>query len=269
MSYCNDCDTITDCTDSSNPDCSCPLKLGSICVIYDGIDLVVINATQGDNLQEILIKIDNLFNDLINGGLFLNIGGGSEVYKQVNVLGQAELRTFTSVDNSITVTQLDETIDLSIATAAVAYTGSNIGGGQEVFNQVNVNDFEFRTLVAGSGMSITTVGDTIEIENTEVATAIIQQIERSADFALDDTMDEQVVFITGAANVNITVPTLISDDFKVGVVQLGTGVVTFVPTGTTVNNANGLVIDGQYNQAFIQKRNAGTEEFIALGNLTV
>jgi hypothetical protein len=44
--------------------------------------------------------------------------------------------------------------------------GLNVGGGEEVFRDVTGAALAFRTLVAGAGITITQVGDTLELEST-------------------------------------------------------------------------------------------------------
>lgn len=171
---CNECNQVEECNDSSNPQCSCPLKLGTICVIYDGIELLTLNVQQGDNLQEILIKIDSLLTNLINGGLFTNIGNGEGVYKQVNLAGQAEFKTFVASDSVTVVVEGTEELKAEVDEAWLttfieniinnnATTLDNVGTGAELFKGLNVNVNEIRTLVSDS-IDITQNTDTISLE---------------------------------------------------------------------------------------------------------
>ena len=52
-----------------------------------------------------------------------------------------------------------------------ANTMSNIGGGEEIFKQKTGVDFELRTLVAGTNITVNTIGDTIEIDATAAGEA--------------------------------------------------------------------------------------------------
>jgi hypothetical protein len=46
---------------------------------------------------------------------------------------------------------------------AVLVTASNVGGGEEVFKEKTNSDISFRTLTASTGVTVTTVGDNIQI----------------------------------------------------------------------------------------------------------
>ena len=121
------------------------------------------------------------------------------------------------------------------------------------------------TTVTGDG----SIGDPYIINATAVATDEGQLEISTSTSLVHATHNNKVIIVNnGASNINITIPSSLSDDFRCGFIQHGTGTVTFVASGTTLRSANGLIIDGQYNQAFVQKRNAGTNEFHILGNLT-
>lgn len=65
-----------------------------------------------------------------------------------------------------TITRLsDAELQISSTDTDTTYTASNVGAGDEVFKQLNGTDFEFRTLVEGTGISITEGTDTITITN--------------------------------------------------------------------------------------------------------
>ena len=318
---CN-CEQITcnECNSLSDPQCNCPVKLDSVCVIYYGDALTTISVVEGDTLESILAEINTYLSTLASG-LYTNIGTGAGVYKQINTLSQVELRTLLSSDSSLTVTEGANSIDIKlngtlagevntasniggqielfkqktgvdlefrtiagIGATSVAlngdvleitstdtnttYTASNVGGGSEVSKGLNVADFEFRTLVAVDDVTVTTNGDTIEIGRTPAA--VVEQIERAISFTLDNTMNEQIIFLTNASptDIDIIVPATLNDDFKCGFVQIGDGEVTLVESGVTVNTKDGLKIQGQWYQAFLQKRNSN-DEFVFLGNTKV
>jgi len=133
---CNECNKITNCDEQTNPSCSCPLKLGSICVKYDGEELITLDVEEGDDLTSILVKINDLINSLINGGIFTNIGEGTAIYKQVNLQGQAEFKTIVDTD-SITVSvegtdeikaEVDEDWLTTYVQTFITNSFTNIGG---------------------------------------------------------------------------------------------------------------------------------------------
>jgi hypothetical protein len=55
------------------------------------------------------------------------------------------------------------------ASGGEANTGANLGGGQNVFKEKSGTELRFRTLVAGSGTTVTTSGDTIVVASTVTA----------------------------------------------------------------------------------------------------
>ena len=235
---CNECNSLLD------PQCNCPVLLNSVCVFYYGEELTTINVTEGDNLEDILIQINEYLSTL-ESGLHTNIGAGEGIFKQVNTLSQVELKSIISGDASVTVVSTDDEIDIRVPSGTgeantasnvggqvelfkqktgvdlefrtlqglgsttvvqngdileisstdtdTTYTGSNLGGGEEVFKQVAADNFEHRTLVPVNDITVTTNGDTIEIGRT--AGAVVEQIERAATFTLDNTMNNQVIFL--------------------------------------------------------------------------
>lgn len=97
--------------------CACPVKdLSTDCIVL-GVDLECTQVPKGKILTEALSLIDNFicekFSSVTNYLTLKNIGGGAKAFKQTNLLGQKEIRTFTSADESITVSENANTIDLS------------------------------------------------------------------------------------------------------------------------------------------------------------
>ncbi len=78
-----------------------------------------------------------------------------------------------------------------------------------------------------------------------------------------------IIFVNnGATAITITVPTGLLDKFECGFVQQGTGLVTFVASGVTLNTPSGLKIKGQNYNAYVTKIGS-TNVFHLLGNLIV
>lgn len=92
---------------------------------------------------------------------FANIGTGSELYAQTNVLtGNAEFRKING-DAGITVTQ--NTNDITISDQL---TAENIGNEVELFSGRVGNTFQFKTLVGDSTVNVTDTGNTVTISST-------------------------------------------------------------------------------------------------------
>lgn len=329
--------------------------LSTDCVLYTGDTLacsgIVTNTTLSDLLTQLDQFICNRFDQTINNLALISVGTGAEVYKGISGTGAKEIRSVVSEDDTLLdvvqntdtigiragehsldlntgtnvlslsvetlsgITELS-TVDLnSIISGGESNTASNTGSGVGVFNQKTLIDLEFKSLVAGTNVTLTDLGDSIQIDSASFTTATassigtgedvynnsssnpfefkriqakdtrvtvetisdsvvigvadkIEQIERTTSFSLDDTMNEQVVFINnGANNITITVPTL-ANNFKAGFVQLGTGEVDFIASGVTVITKDGLKIQDQNYQAFIQKINS-SGDYILLGNTKV
>jgi hypothetical protein len=113
---CKECQDLENHNCGCEDYCECSIKLSTICSLYDGVKLKVIDTYQGENLEGILLKIDLLFADIfkiLNGSLYLNIGDGAKVYKRNNSKNQAEFRTILSSE-SINVIENLEDIGISI-----------------------------------------------------------------------------------------------------------------------------------------------------------
>ena len=191
------------------------------------------------------------------------LGGGAEVFSQLSA-NDFEFRSILPL-GGIVITQQADTLTIDGSAAGNTYTGSNVGGGAGVFSQILANDIEHKSLVGVSGVDVTELATTITVG----LTPLVEQIEEGSNVTLDDTMNNQVVFLNNLTNnVLITIPAGLMDDFKCGFIRLGSGSASFQVNGTTINTAVGVNIAKQYDQAFVQKRNAGTEEYILLGNLS-
>jgi len=105
-------------------DCTCPVKdLSSDCVIYKGDDLACSGVVSGLTLTETLIAIDayicEAIDDLIASINLVNVGAGKQIYAGIDALGRRKIRTLTSTNGSVTITENDETIDLSVSSSSV------------------------------------------------------------------------------------------------------------------------------------------------------
>lgn len=99
--------------------CGCSTKLDSKCVIYDACSLTPLGVIRGDNLEEIIKMINDMFSDVYvaidNAFVGLNVGLGSEIYKGQNENGVEEFRTLEK-GNGILLIQKDNTIEIKVDT---------------------------------------------------------------------------------------------------------------------------------------------------------
>lgn len=319
------CNQCNECTDPCvGTECECAVKITTDCSTYMGPDLPCSSIPSGTLLTNVIQLLDAFicekFNSITSVLSLINVGTGAGIFKGNNNLGQKELKSITSTDTSVTITETADEINLSVTgLSGETNTASNVGGQTEIFKQKTGADLEFKTLQATGSTTLTEVGDVIQVgsigeanTNSNVGTGVgvykqktgvdselktliggtnvtitstadeitinssstpvaeAGQIERTTSFTLDSSMNNQVIFATvsGLSTINITVPTGLPTDFKCGVIRQGTGAVNFVAaSGVTINTATGLSIESQYYQGFIQKRNSGTDEYVALGNL--
>lgn len=89
-----------------------------------------------------------------------NIGTGSEIFKQNNLItNESELRKLNA-SGAITVTQNADDITISEQLAA-----ENIGNEVEILSGRTGNTFQFKTLVGDSTVNVTDTGNTVTISN--------------------------------------------------------------------------------------------------------
>ena len=101
-------------------DCACPVFITSDCVDKVTEDLVCSNIKKGQTLTAVLVQLDKFicekFNQLASYFTLVNVGGGKEIYKGVNGVGQKLLRTLVKVGNLITLNQnnVNDTIEIGL-----------------------------------------------------------------------------------------------------------------------------------------------------------
>lgn len=102
--------------------CECAVKdLSTDCILYTGDDIkcdsttvITKNLNLSDNLKNLVAYICQGFAEVKNYLRIINVGGGAEIYAGDNLIGQKKLRTITSTDSSVTITQNTDTIDISV-----------------------------------------------------------------------------------------------------------------------------------------------------------
>lgn len=138
------------------------------------------------------------------------------------------------------------------------------------------------TGVAGSDVIITNTGtDTDAVFNFTIPRGdqgiqglpgqdLISNLQKviNTSYTIVNNDNNYTIFINnGATPINITIPSGLQNNIEVGFIQQGTGDVTFVQSGTTINSVSSMKkIKGQNYQAFIIQL-AGTNTFQLLGNL--
>ena len=129
-------------------DCACPVFISSDCVNNVTETLPCSNIVKGQTLTAVLKQLDAFictkFDQLTAFITLINVGGGKEIYKGVNGVGQKLLRTLVKVGNLITVNQnnTNDTIEIGLDETALntfvnanqkTYSSVNVGTGMDVY----------------------------------------------------------------------------------------------------------------------------------------
>ena len=139
-------------------------------------------------------------------GSFFDLSG-QIAYNQIpdDIIDIAKLDVTDGTAGQVLSTDGNGTLSF-IDVASVTITGSNIGSGQGVFAQKNVNDLEFKSINVGSGLSIVSNDDTITITNSSPNIAqntfnVITVAGQSSIAA--DSVSDTLTFVEGN-NITIT-----------------------------------------------------------------
>jgi len=104
-------------------------------------------------------------------------------------------------------------------------------------------------------------------DGTDATSNNLQRTITGSATILETDNNYTIIINNGATNINITVPTGLSTKFAVGFIQQGTGDVTFVESGTTINSPlDYLKIKGENFWAYLEKVGS-TEVFQLAGEL--
>lgn len=108
------CNTCNPCEE---PICSCAVEIDAKCVTVTG-EFECSSIESGLTLNQFLEELDAFictkFNELAGYFALVNVGNGAEIYAGINGIGQKKIRTLTSTDNSVTITENTNTINFSV-----------------------------------------------------------------------------------------------------------------------------------------------------------
>lgn len=125
-----------------------------------GTDSNVSNETKNFTLSTLLDWVDE------NTGLDLaNIGNGVDIYTE-RVGNDFELKSLVAGTNVAITTTSDEITISAAGAAGEINTASNLAGGVGIFAQKVLTDLEFKSLVAGTNISIVADDDTLTLSTT-------------------------------------------------------------------------------------------------------
>ncbi len=95
-----------------------------------------------------------------------NLGAGTGVFAQKNGI-DLEFKSIVS-GSGINITSNADTITITNSSIGEANTGSNLGAGSGVFAQKSGVDFEFKSIVGGTGINVTSDANTVTINNASL-----------------------------------------------------------------------------------------------------
>ena len=213
---------------SNNIDCGCEEyctceNISAVCVLYEGVHLNLLDTYHGENLEELFIQIESLFQDIydkLNGSLYTNIGTGAQVFKKVNYLTQAEFRSFTS-DDSIDVTQNDDDINFAINQAWVEALIPD-----ESISVTNV--------VNGHRIATITNEDSVSVDIDEVVTTLVDNGDKT--FTYTNELGVPSTFDAGATESLTTVTNTITGKRIATYTNENGAIVNINETVTTLTN---------------------------------
>jgi len=154
-----------------------------------------------ENTDDVIIAFNGTLGET---NTMSNVGVGAGVFKQKSGV-DFELRTILAGTNITVVQNSDDITISSAAGAGEANTASNIGVGNEVFKQKSGVDLEFRSLVGGSDISITTNSNDLTIAYNGTAVQTASSVGAGAGVFKQKTgTDLQFRSITTSENMRIT-----------------------------------------------------------------
>ncbi len=131
-------------------------------------------------------------------------GGGSLGVLDEGVLVQRDTKTLDFVGNSVTVTGSGRDLTVTIADSGESNTASNVGTGSNVFKQKTGVDLEFRSIVQGTGMTITENTNDITIATTAEANTASNLTGDEGIFAQKNGVDLEFKSLVAGTNITLS-----------------------------------------------------------------
>lgn len=176
---CNECnDYVNPCTECNDhcPDgdnsCNCIQKdMSTDCIVYTGDDLECSGIKQNTILTTVIQNLDaficnlrdEIYAYIVQATTLLNIGGGAEIFKQANGLGNKELRTIVSEDTAhLDIVQNVDTIgvragvhrlELDSGTDILSLIVNTVTAGDTTLSTIDLSEFNYDTFVQSASFS--------------------------------------------------------------------------------------------------------------------
>lgn len=143
-------------------------------------------------------------------------------------------------------------------------------GVSRILNKPSIDGSETKINSTGTNITVTGTGTAVNpyIINSSASSNNLQRVVSSAFTLSNSDNNYTIILNNGSSNFSITVPTGLDSNFNVGFIQQGTGVISFLAQGTTINTPSGLKIKGSNYNAYLEKVGS-TEVYQLFGNLIV
>jgi len=199
-----------------------------------------------------------------------NVGGGEGIFKQKTGV-DLELKTLVAGAN-VTLTPAASTITIAAAAGSgETNTASNVGAGSGVFKQKTGVDLEFKTLVAGTNVTITPATDTVTIAATSSGETNTASNVGGGEGVFKQKTGVDLEFKTLVAGANITL-TPGASTVTIAASGGGGGAANIEDdldvTGGLKGNGTGSLneVTGNYGTAFGVNNSAGLQAMAAGGD---
>ena len=205
------------------------------------------------------------------------VGNGIASIVKTGTAGLVDTYTITFTNSSTTTFEVTNGVDGADGIDGINGNTGPTGNGIESIVKTDTTGLVDTYTVTFTNSDTTTFQVTNGADGAPGAdyTANLQKvITYPADFTgtnytlTDADNNYEIIVNNGVAAVAIIVPSGLTSKIGVGFTQKGTGDVTYVASGTTINNPTGLKIKGQYYQTYLSQELA-TNLFYLGGNTKI
>lgn len=224
----------------NDPTVRCKDYINTNCVNYTGGNLINIQVSTNDTLTDILISLDEIienidggitsdekvkvsFNDTVagylNGKLIEGVGisliennnGGNETFEIINTDPDQVVVLTEGTNITITGTYPNFTISASGSGSGDVTGGDNVGVGEGVFAQKTGSILEFKSLIEGVGISLSSDPDEITIVNSAPDQVVVLTESTGIDitgtypnFTITNSAPDQTVILTEGSGIDVS-----------------------------------------------------------------
>lgn len=196
-----------------------------------------------------------------------NTGVGIESIELTSTSGLVDTYTitFTNADTQLfTVTNGANGADGSVWRNGSGAPSNSLGVNGDYY--LNTANGDVYLKATGTYTIVTNIKGANGTNGTNGTFVNVQDLTKTTSFVLQSTDNAKTFFVeNGASDITVTVPSGLPSAFFCSVVRKGTGNITFVTSGTTINNPTGLKIDQRYDVAVIEQEGS-TNVFDLFGN---